>query len=369
MSTALDRCTAALGDLNTRAFLHVIAAGESGEQLTDLDYRVINGGSHFDAPPWRHPYHGIPTTQGGKASGAYQFLGTTWKRVDDALGLGGDFSPASQDVGAVYLMAGRGALSAVMRGDLETAVHKLAQEWVSLPGLGMERIRRVFAAHGGKEAAQDGAGAAIPPSPMPTPPEAHESPQKPDLPPQRPENAMSPLLFLPQILDMVPGLLGIFGKGDKGQKNAQAAQIIVDAFKAAVPGALNEQDAIQKVEANPALKAQVKATVMSDPNVLGLVEVGGGVASARTANLALVQGVQKWWQLVLNPVFLVTLLTLPLVYMFTWGLLPFLSKVSSDVISQTMGTIIGLVLGSVMGFWMGQTYTNNSSRRNTDAQQ
>jgi len=184
-------------------------------------------------------------------------------------------------------------------------------------------------------------------------------------PVQQPEKSMAPLLFLPAILEMIPSLMGIFGKGERAQQNAQAAQIVVDAFKAAVPGATNEQDAIQKVQADPALKAQVKAAVMADPNVLGLVEVGGGVVAARTANLALVAGAQKWWQLVFNPVFLVTLLTLPLVYMFTWGLLPFLSKVSSDVISQTMGTIIGLVLGSVMGFWMGQTYTNNQ-RRSSD---
>ena len=138
----------------------------------------------------------------------------------------------------------------------------------------------------------------------------------------------------------------------------------MDAFKAAVPGAVNTEDALAKVAADPSLKAQVKAAVMADSNVLGLVEVGGGVTAARTANLALVQGATHWWQLVLNPVFLVTLLTLPLVYMFAWGLMPFLSKVSSDVISQTMGTIIGLVLGSVMGFWMGQTYQANNRRSN-----
>lgn len=186
--------------------------------------------------------------------------------------------------------------------------------------------------------------------------------------PQQPEKQMAPLLFLPAILEIVPSLMAIFGKGEKGAQNAQAAQIVVNAFKAAVPGALNEQDAVQKVQADPALKAQVKAAVMADPAVLGLVEVGGGVVAARTANLALVTNAQKWWQLVLNPVLLVTLLTLPLVYMFAWGLMPFLSKVSSDVISQTMGTIIGLVLGSIMGFWMGQTYTANS-RRSSDPQQ
>ena len=355
MSAALDRCTAALGDKNVQAFLHVIGAGESGEELLNLDYRVVNGGTHFDAPPWVHPYYGIPTTRGAKASGAFQFLGTTFQRCDEALGLGGDFSPASQNVAAVYLMASRGALSAVMRGDLETAVHKLAEEWVSLPGMGMERIRRIFADYGGT------VGVAEPGDPPP-----HSVPvSDTTATPSPPEKSMAPLLFIPSILEIIPSLISLFGKGERGQQNAQAAQIVVDAFKAAVPGAVNTEDALAKVAADPSLKAQVKAAVMADSNVLGLVEVGGGIGAARAANLALVQGAQKWWQLVFNPVFLVTLLTLPLVYMFTWGLLPFLSKVSSDVISQTMGTIIGLVLGSICGFWMGQTYTNNQ-RRSSD---
>jgi muramidase (phage lysozyme) len=348
MTDALDRCTAALGNANVKAFLRVIREGESGQD--DSAYTIINGGGHFTAPPWRHPYHGIPTTQGGKAAGAPQFLGTTWARVDEALGFGGDFSPINQDLGAVYLIEGRGALPAVMEGDLVFACSKLAQEWVSLPELGLERVQRVFMQYGGKLTAQNGAGAPISPSGIPT----HTPPQ--------PERAMAPLLFLPSILEMIPSLIGIFGKGERAQQNAQAAQIVVDAFRAAVPGAINEQDAVQRVQADPALKAQVKAAVMADPNVLGLVEVGGGIIAARTANLAMVQGATHWWQLVLNPVLLVTLLTLPLVYMFTWGLIPFLSKVSSDVISQTMGTVIGLVLGSIMGFWMGQTYTANNKR-------
>ena len=181
----------------------------------------------------------------------------------------------------------------------------------------------------------------------------------------QPEQPMAPLLFIPSILEIIPSLISLFGKGERGQQNAQAAQIVVDAFKAAVPGAINTEDALAKVAASPELKAQVKATVMADPNVLGLVEVGGGVAAARTANLAFVQGATKWWQLVLNPVFLVTLLTLPLVYMFVWKLTGFLEKVSSDVISQTMGTVIGLVLGSVMGYFFGQTY-QAGNKRSTD---
>jgi len=179
----------------------------------------------------------------------------------------------------------------------------------------------------------------------------------------QPENSMG-AMFIPAILQLIPSLIGLFGgKGERAQQNAGAAQIVVDAFTKAVPGAVNVQQALEMAQANPAVAATAKAAVMSDPAVLGLVEVGGGVVAARTANLALVQSATHWWQLVLNPVFLVTMLTLPLVYLFVWKLIAFLDKVSSDVISQTMGTIIGLVLGSIMGFWMGQTWQQTNKRQ------
>ena len=341
-NAALDRCTALLGGANMRAWLRVIREGETNQ--TEDAYRMIYGGGLMDGP--NHPWYGRTTTEVGHSTafGAYQFLGTSYEEATTALGLGDDTSPVNQDLCAVWTIdVKRHATAAVQDGNLSLAIDKLKTEWVSLPTLGLRRVQQVFTDYGGTSSEQPAA----------------------EVPVQQPEKPMAPLLFLPAILEMIPSLMGIFGKGERAQQNAQAAQIVVDAFKAAVPGAINEQDAIQKVQADPALKAQVKAAVMADPNVLGLVEVGGGIVAARTANLALVTGAQKWWQLVLNPVFLVTMLTLPLVYMFAWGLMPFLSKVSSDVISQTMGTIIGLVLGSVMGFWMGQTYTNNQ-RRSSD---
>ncbi|MBK7082299.1 MAG: hypothetical protein IPH55_16765 [Betaproteobacteria bacterium] len=60
---------------NVKAFLRVIRERESG-QGADA-YLMINGGGHM-AGFASHPWHGIPTTQGSKACGAYQFLGTTW---------------------------------------------------------------------------------------------------------------------------------------------------------------------------------------------------------------------------------------------------------------------------------------------------
>lgn len=191
MTAALDRATAALGNANVRAMLHIIREGESNHDETA--YTIVNSGTHFAAPPWVHPYHGIPTTQGARASGAYQFLGTTWARCADALGLGTDFSPVSQDLGAVYLIEGRGAMPAVMAGDLVLACSKLAQEWVSLPGLGLARVQRVFTEYGGSF----GNGGESAPDPR-----SHET-----VAPATPQQPESPMGILATLLPMVLNVL------------------------------------------------------------------------------------------------------------------------------------------------------------------
>ena len=62
------------------------------------------------------------------AAGRYQFLNKTWH------GLGmKDFSPRSQDLAAIKLMQGRGMIAPLLRGDFNTAIHKGAPEWASLP--------------------------------------------------------------------------------------------------------------------------------------------------------------------------------------------------------------------------------------------
>lgn len=272
MTTALDRCTAALGHPNVRAFLGVIREGESGHG--DDAYTVINGGAHFTAPPWRHPWHGIPTTQGARASGAYQFLGTTWARCSDALGFGGDFAPINQDLAAVYLIDGRGALADVLAGNLTLAIGKLAQEWVSLPDLGLARAQRVFLAHGGAYAAtQEGQGEAIPPPEVSTPIPTEKKPMLP--------------LLLPALLQAIPQLIGIFGKsGERAQQNAQAVQIAVDAVTKATE-AVNLQAALEKMQADPEAKAKATAEVLQVPAIAALLEAteagGGGIAAARKA--------------------------------------------------------------------------------------
>lgn len=119
-------------DSNVIAFLAMIrhsegTAGPNG-------YKTLYGGGLFSGS--QHPNTRV--CAGGycsTAAGAYQFLYSTWKGVKSALSLP-DFSPESQDAGAVELIRRRGGLDYVIAGRFAEAVHAVRKEWASLPGAG-----------------------------------------------------------------------------------------------------------------------------------------------------------------------------------------------------------------------------------------
>lgn len=147
-------------DTNTRAFLALIAFAEGTDQRSD-PYRVCFGYRHTienlaDHPAVTREWLGekLPDAMcaaaGHKpgcvstAAGRYQLIRPTWLACKRALGLA-DFSPASQDAAAVYLIRKRGALDDVKRGRVGDAVAKCRAEWASLPGAGYGQPERAMA--------------------------------------------------------------------------------------------------------------------------------------------------------------------------------------------------------------------------------
>lgn len=130
---------------NVRAFMQVIRRGEGTADAAG--YRRIFGGqlfsSYSDHPRLKVSKNGYTST----AAGAYQFLISTWDETARIMDLP-DFSPASQDRGAVGRIAARGALDDVKAGRLEAAIRKCAKEWASLPfsPYGQPRISMALAA-------------------------------------------------------------------------------------------------------------------------------------------------------------------------------------------------------------------------------
>lgn len=117
---------------NERGWLQAIrqAEGTAGAN----GYATTFGYQTFD-PAKGHPRRVVKS--GGYASdaaGAYQFLSTTWDRVNRQMGTNAaDFSPAAQDRAALQLIRNRGVdpTKPISR----EAVAKLAPTWASLPNL------------------------------------------------------------------------------------------------------------------------------------------------------------------------------------------------------------------------------------------
>ena len=329
-----------LSNPNVLAFLHVIRTGEG--TVGDIGYQTMYGGSTFESFA-DHPRQVI---KAGKwtstAAGAYQFLSRTWDGLVKQYGFT-DFSPQNQDLGAIALIKGRRALEDVLNGDISQAITKCNKEWASLPGspygqptMKLEKALSVYKQAGGR---------------------FRQSVETPTI--KGPEMPL-PLLaaVLPSLVAAVPDLIRIFGSSPQAEKNAKAAEIVVNAAKVAT-GAVNEQDLVEKLETkDPLIIEQVRAAVQS---VWYEISVDtGGIQAARDFT-------QKSENFLKQPAFWITFLLLPLVYgvvgsvMGWFGAAVFTQEVKIMVVSAVMSG----VLGGIMGFWMGTSW---SSARKTELQ-
>jgi len=123
----------ALKDPRVKALLDTIsfAEGTSGPE----GYRTMFTGKLFDTTRgWLHP--DTVNTGGGyssTAAGRYQMLTPTYEMAARATGTRG-FTPADQDLQAVYLLDNRKALEPLLQGeDVGSVINMLAPEWASLP--------------------------------------------------------------------------------------------------------------------------------------------------------------------------------------------------------------------------------------------
>lgn len=147
MSTIGMSNTVTAGDPNSnlRAFLDMIALSENGPYLmanSDNGYNIVVGGTLFDNGYATHPRIVVRTRYGlSDAAGRYQIMAAvpgqiktnTWDWISAKLGLQ-DFSPASQDAVATYILQWKGAYNDVLAGNVQSAIAKVAGQWASLPG-------------------------------------------------------------------------------------------------------------------------------------------------------------------------------------------------------------------------------------------
>lgn len=133
----------ALQHPNVRKFLDLISYTEGTQ---GNGYRTAFGGGQLrslnDHPRYLKTFKQTDgTLNKTSAAGRYQFLKGTWDNVARQYGLK-DFSPHSQDLGAVALLFGRDAIPALLKGDFQTAVRRTGAEWASLPTSNYKQNKR-----------------------------------------------------------------------------------------------------------------------------------------------------------------------------------------------------------------------------------
>jgi len=339
--------TSALADSNVRAFLVMIRAGEGTSD--EAGYRRHFGGKLFDSFA-DHPRIAITAGLGknkytSTAAGAYQFLSRTWDECAKALKLP-DFSPASQDLAAVFLIDRRKALDDVLAGRFDQAVAKCAREWASLPGSPygqpvktIEQARETYRIAGG----------VLRPSSQPAPIETIQTQESP-----MPIPAFL-AAALPSIIQAIPTLGKLFGSGSEvSERNVKAAEIAVQIVTDAT-GARNAQEAVEVLQADPEMVKAATEAVQARWHEL--TEVGGGIEAARKADAAAIASGEPVTK---SPSFLIAVAMLPLVYMIVGAVVGlFGAPFSEDVRAAIANGIVGLILGGLIGYYYGQTTSRN----------
>jgi muramidase (phage lysozyme) len=339
----------ALSVNNVKAILRVIREKESNQN--EDAYKILNGGAHFDS------FLTHPGYKGGPAAGAYQFVWSTWQDVVQEWNLL-DFSPENQDLGAVARIIYRGALADVLSGNFILAIEKLRKEWTSLPGASeshatwtMEKAKEVYLAYGGLLSTN------VPVPEVPANPAA--PPLAPQLITQQGEKKMPILALLatfgPILGQLIPQIAKVLNpSSEKTVQNLSIAQTVLDTVVKAA-NATNVQDAVEKLQASPPLVQAVTKQIVNDPQIVGLLEIGGGIEKARQADQVATQAEKPFW---FSQAFWITLLVItpPVDYM-VYAVISRMAAPSEQLVTQLVTGLLGLM--AVAGaFYFGTTYGN-----------
>ncbi|MFN7881713.1 MAG: glycoside hydrolase family 104 protein [bacterium] len=335
---------------NVKAFLWVIRHCEG---TADPDgYRRHFGGDLFtsfaDHPRVKKTYK---LSKGGtltsSAAGAYQFLEKTWDGLVKQYGKSTlpDFSPSSQDFGAVALIRGRDALRDVEEGRFEIALRKCNPEWASLPGSPYGQptktlafCKQIYEQHGGVYMVAPlvvAAGAAVA---KPFVQAAFEA-----------------------LVKELPTLTQLFGSDSKASnRNEKVIEATVNVVKETL-GVATEQEAVVKVQTDADAKVAADTAIRTQALDLYGVDLSG-VGEARAIDIKRTESNLPFWKS--SPAFAVTLLLLPLLYMTVYLTLTGTTETgfTGEMKASTVAAVISGILGGAVGFWLGASFTTSRSR-------
>lgn len=409
MTLSMEGLRAALAYDNVKAMLRCVRSAESTQDETA--YRMLYGKTLIDDLS-HHPRIAVQSPWGWtSAVGAYQAMCAvhgkvktdTWGDFCRDMGTTADqmpFDPETQDCFGVWCIKRRAALSDVISGNLEAAITKCSYEWASFPPgrygqptTTLDKLRSVFLHYGGKLSVDDLIPAAPvsetqPAAPVEERDTSHIPPAK-----LREEKKMPlPILALlsvfgPMIADMIPAIAKLFDRKAETPEKIAAGQKVFETLVAAT-GSANVQEAVEKMQADPAVLSTAKAAVLAEPtisNMLTITEIGQGIAGAREADKQQQISDKPFYKT--SAVFWISLILLPMVMWYVgssivggveipddmpWGfkffLLLFGEAWDSGAKVGLANLVVGMILGGIVGVYYGVSVTQSKQQQNANVE-
>jgi len=187
--------------------------------------------------------------------------------------------------------------------------------------------------------------------------------------------------FGPIIAQLIPQIATIMQpKGEVAQRNVQLAQVAFDTITKAADAA-NVQDAVEKMQADPALVKSVAQAVVQEPEIWTVISVDAESLKAARENDAKTMAADKPFYKT-SAVFWISMVLLPLVYWYVGSSVvggievptdwPWYAQLplklfglawSLDARSGMGNLVIGLVLGGICGVYYGISVTQQKQQQ------
>jgi hypothetical protein len=157
--------------------------------------------------------------------------------------------------------------------------------------------------------------------------------------------------FGPMLAQLIPTVAKAFDKTSDTPAKIEAATKIIETVVTAT-NSTNVQEAVEKMQADPAVLTTARNAVVTEPAILGLLEIGGGIEAARSANLQ-TQNAEK--SFLRNPAFwFVLVAVVPPLYAVVGTLVWRMPAPSEQLVTQVITAILGLA--AVAGaYYLGST--------------
>lgn len=155
-------------------------------------------------------------------------------------------------------------------------------------------------------------------------------------------------IFGGKIASLIPQVAKIFLAGTPYAALADTVvQTVVEAT-----GAVNEQQAVQIITDDPAALQKATEAVLTQPDVAALLEVGGGIPAARTADVAATQAERSFlW----SPAFWISLVLLSMPFMLLADVFyVHADKYSGELRTQVVTAVL-LIISMVGAFYLGSS--------------